>query len=595
MRELSDYRSEFPILEHTTYLINHSLAAMPAKAEERLAEYARMWKERGIRSWGEGWWTMPMTVGDQIGRIVGGAPGTTVMHQNVAVAEAVVLSSFFPVDPARNRVVYERGNFPSVRYLYQAQPGLEVVVCEDDDAIVDAIDERTLLVPISHVLFKTGEIQEIEPIIRRAHEVGAHVILDCYQSAGIVPFDVTALNVDFAVGGSVKWLNGGPGNGWLYVRPDLAERLEPTFTGWQAHERPFGFEEEMDYAAGAARFLTGTPNVPALYAATAGYDLIEEVGVERIRANSLRQTQLLIDLAEAAGFEVRSPKSASTARRHRHRARAGVRGRSQGAHGAADPLRLPSRCRDPPRPALLQLGRRAPVRGRPDRRHRRERRLRAAPRRRRAPLSEPPASSLLMVAPDPLRKALAGFMLGAAGMFATMYSTQAILPELSRDFGISPSRAGLSISVVVLAVAVGGFVWGPVSDRIGRPRAIRMASLLLVPPTLGVALAPGFELLLVCRMLQGLCMPGLLAVGAPYVVEAFVPRIGARAMGYYVSALVVGGLVGRLGVASRERGRRLANGDRAARSVPARSPRSRCVAACPSRSCHRAAAGSRDI
>ena len=150
---------------------------------------------------------------------------------------------------------------------------------------------------------------------------------------------------------------------------------------------------------------------------------------------------------------------------------------------------------------------------------------------------------------DPLQKALAGFMLGAAGMFATMYSTQAILPELSRDFGVSPSRAGLSISVVVLAVAIGGFVWGPVSDRIGRPRAIRMASLLLVPPTIGVALAPGFEALLAFRTLQGLCMPGLLAVGAPYVVEAFVPRIGSRAMGYYVSALVVGGLVGRLGVA----------------------------------------------
>ena len=150
---------------------------------------------------------------------------------------------------------------------------------------------------------------------------------------------------------------------------------------------------------------------------------------------------------------------------------------------------------------------------------------------------------------DPLRKALAGFMLGAAGMFATMYSTQAILPELSRDFDVSPSRAGLTISVVVLAVAIGGFVWGPVSDRIGRPRAIRAASLLLVLPTIGVALAPGLEALLVCRTLQGLCMPGLLAVGAPYIVEAFVPRIGARAMGYYVSALVAGGLVGRLGVA----------------------------------------------
>jgi len=310
VRELLDYRSEFPILEHTTYLINHSLAAMPRRAEERLAEYARMWGERGIRSWAEGWWTMPMTVGDQIGRIVGAPAGTTVMHQNVAVAEAVVLSCFLPIDPRRNRIVYERGNFPSVRYLYQAHPDLDVVVCEDDAAIVDAIDERTLLVPISHVLFKSAEIQDVEPIVRRAHEVGAHVILDCYQSAGIVPLDVTALDVDFAVGGSVKWLCGGPGNGWLYVRPDLAERLEPTYTGWQAHETPFGFEEEMRYASGAARFLTGTPNVPAHYAGTAGYDLIEEIGVDRIRANSLRQTQLLIDLADEAGFAVRTPRAA---------------------------------------------------------------------------------------------------------------------------------------------------------------------------------------------------------------------------------------------------------------------------------------------
>jgi kynureninase len=308
MRELLDYRSEFPILEHTTYLINHSLAAMPRKAEERLREYARMWRERGIRAWGEGWWAMPITVGDQVGRIVGAPPGTTVMHQNVAIAEAVVLSCFLPPDPGRNRVVYERGNFPSVRYLYQAQPELEVVVCEDDEAIVDAIDERTLLVPISHVLFKTAEIQEVEPIVRRAHEVGAHVILDCYQSAGIVPVDVTALGVDFAVGGSVKWLCGGPGNGWLYVRPDLAERLTPTYTGWQAHETPFAFEEEMRYTTGAARFLTGTPNVPAHFAGTAGYDLIEEIGVPRIRENSLRQTQLLIDLAEEAGFDLRSPR-----------------------------------------------------------------------------------------------------------------------------------------------------------------------------------------------------------------------------------------------------------------------------------------------
>src|SRR6266516_4623333 len=301
------YRDRFPILRDCTYLINHSLAAMPARAEDRLLEYARMWRERGIRAWGEGWWEMPITVGDQVGRIVGAPPGSTVMHQNVTIAEEIVLSCFRPPG-LRNRVVYEEANFPSVRYLYQAQPGLEVVCVEDDAAIVEVIDERTLLVPISHVLFKNAEIQDVEPIVRRAHEVGAHVVLDCYQSAGVVPLDLAALGVDFAVGGSVKWLCGGPGNGWLYVRPDLAETLEPTFTGWQAHARPFAFEPELEYADGAARFLTGTPNVPALYAATAGYDLIEEIGIEPIRAKSLRQTQLLIELADAAGFEIGSPR-----------------------------------------------------------------------------------------------------------------------------------------------------------------------------------------------------------------------------------------------------------------------------------------------
>ena len=161
------------------------------------------------------------------------------MHQNVAVAEAIVVSCFRPVEPARNRVVYEEGNFPSVRYLYQAQPDLDVVVVPDDAAIVDAIDERTLLVPITHVLFKTAEIQDVEAIVRRAHEVGAYVVLDAYQSAGIVPLDVTALNVDFAVGGSVKWLCGGPGNGWLYVRPDLAESRSsrPSWAGRRTRAR----------------------------------------------------------------------------------------------------------------------------------------------------------------------------------------------------------------------------------------------------------------------------------------------------------------------------------------------------------------------
>jgi kynureninase len=307
--ELTSYRDRFPILESTTYLINHSLGAMPAEAERRLQRFANEWKKRGARAWGEGWWGTPLSVGDLLGSIIGAPPGTVVMHQNVTVAEAIVLSCY-DLEPPRNRIVFEEGLFPSVRYVQQAWErfGAEVVVCEDADAVIDAIDEHTVLVPVSHVLYKTGEIQPVERIVERAHAAGAHVCLDAYQSAGTVPLDVTELGVEFCVGGSVKWLCGGPGAGWLYVRPEIAERLKPAFAGWQAHAEPFAFEPEMRYADGAARFLTGTPNVPALYAASAGYEIVAELGVGRIRENSMRQTALLVELVDRAGFELSSPR-----------------------------------------------------------------------------------------------------------------------------------------------------------------------------------------------------------------------------------------------------------------------------------------------
>jgi len=307
--ELTDYRDRFPILESTTYLINHSLGAMPAEAERRLERFAHEWRTRGVRAWGEGWWESVFSAGDLVGGIIGAPPRSTVMHQNVTVAEAIVLSCF-DLQPPRNRIIFEEGLFPSVRYVQQAWSrfGADVVICEDAEAVIEAIDERTLLVPVSHVLYLSGEIQPVERVVARAHEAGAYVCLDAYQSAGAVPLDVTALGVEFCVGGSVKWLCGGPGAGWLYVRPDVAERLEPAFAGWQGHARPFAFETEMAPAAGAARFLTGTPNVAANYAASAGYELIAEIGVERIRANSMRQTALLVDLLDTAGFELTSPR-----------------------------------------------------------------------------------------------------------------------------------------------------------------------------------------------------------------------------------------------------------------------------------------------
>jgi kynureninase len=314
---LLSWRPEFPILEHTTYLVSHSLGAMPRAVEERLQEYTDTWSSRGVRAWAEGWWRMPVTVGDAVGRIIGAPPGSVVMHQNVSVCQALILSCF-EFSGRRNKIVYEDLNFPSVMYVYEAHRalGAEVVMVPSDDGIsvplerfLAAIDERTLLVPLSHVIFKSAFIQDVPAIVRRAHEVGALVVADLYQSAGTVPVDVAAWDVDFATGGSVKWLCGGPGAGYLYVAPRLRNSLAPRLTGWMAHRDPFAFEPgAIEYAADATRFLHGTPAVPALYAAQAGYEIVSAAGVEAIRAKSVRQVQLLIDLARDRGFRPHAPE-----------------------------------------------------------------------------------------------------------------------------------------------------------------------------------------------------------------------------------------------------------------------------------------------
>src|SRR5881227_3417955 len=320
--ELLKYRAEFPILEKAVYLISHSLGAMPRATYDRLHEYADIWATRGVRAWAEGWWDMPVTLGNEIGRIIGADANTVVMHQNVSICQSLILSCLLPPkNPKRNKIVFEELNFPSVMYVYEAharQYGLRIERVKSDDGItiplermLAAIDEETLLVPISQVLFKSGFLQDAKAITERAHEVGARVVLDTYQSAGTVPFSVKDLNVDFATGGSVKWLCGGPGAGYLYVRPDLQTILEPRTTGWMAHDAPFAFESSMKYAPGITRFLHGSPSIPALYAARSGYQIINEIGVEAIRAKSVRQTDRLIELAEEAGFRVTSPHNAA--------------------------------------------------------------------------------------------------------------------------------------------------------------------------------------------------------------------------------------------------------------------------------------------
>jgi kynureninase len=316
MDDLLIWRDQFPILARTVYLISHSLGAMPARTRANLQEFADMWATRGIRAWEESWWEMPVTVGDLIGKIIGAGQGEVVMHPNVSICQSIVLSCF-DWTGKRNKVVSEDLNFPSNLYIYNElqRLGARLVTVPSEDGIrvplerlLEAIDEETQLVSVSHVIFRSSHMQNLRAITARAHSVGAKVIADIYHSAGTVPLHVREMGVDFATGGSVKWLCGGPGAGYLYVRRDLWRELKPRVTGWMAHQEPFAFDPgAMDYAEDAFRFLNGTPSVPAMYAARAGYEIINEIGVERIRAKSMRQTARLIDLATEAGFTVKTP------------------------------------------------------------------------------------------------------------------------------------------------------------------------------------------------------------------------------------------------------------------------------------------------
>ncbi|MBV9071903.1 MAG: aminotransferase class V-fold PLP-dependent enzyme [Acidobacteria bacterium] len=318
------YRERFPILSRTKYLVSHSLGAMPEATRDALVEYADLWASRGVRAWGDRWWMMSIEVGDIIAPLIGAPPGSVVMLPNVTTAEAVVLSSF-DYDTPRNRVVIVDGEFPSVRYIYDRlarRLGAEIVTVPHDssglgfdlDRLLAAIDERTQIVPIGHILFESSYMIDVEAITKRCREVGATLVLDVFQSAGIVPVDVTGWDVPIAVGGVLKWLCGGPGGSFLYVDPKLRPKLEPSFTGWMAHANPFGFEPPpMRFRDDALRFALGTPPIPALYAAREGPKVVAEAcggDMQIIREKSLRQTQRIIDLADARGFELRTPREA---------------------------------------------------------------------------------------------------------------------------------------------------------------------------------------------------------------------------------------------------------------------------------------------
>ena len=318
---LLQYRAEFPILERTTYLISNSLGAMPRGVHAALAVYADSWATRGVRAWEEQWWSLAGSVGDQIAGLLHAPPGSVAVHGNVTQCQATVASCFDFTGP-RNKIVYSDLNFPSVMYFWEGQRryGARIEMVPTDDGVrvplerlLAAIDEQTLLVPISHVTFRSSFLQDAKAIVTKAHKVGALVVLDAFQSLGSgVMVDVAELDVDFCCGGVLKWLCGGPGVAYLYVRPDLAARLEPSFTGWFAHEQPFQFEAgPTRYTTGPYRFMNGTTGVPALFAAEPGLRILCALSQPSIRAKSQRQTSRLIELADARGWRVNAPRRAS--------------------------------------------------------------------------------------------------------------------------------------------------------------------------------------------------------------------------------------------------------------------------------------------
>jgi kynureninase len=311
------FREEFPILEKTTYLVSNSLGPMPRTVPARLAEYARDWGDLGVKAWNRGWWELPVDVGNEIAPLINADDGEIVMMPNVTIAQTAVLSSI-DFTKERDTVVMTELDFPSVRYAFAEMSerlGARVVVVRSDDGLtidrdrlLAAIDERTRLVAVSHVLFRSSFFMDVDAICARAHDVGALVSLDSFHAVGVVPVDVKRSKTDFLTGGVLKWLCGGPGGCFLYVSPSVRDELKPALTGWQAHARPFAFEETMEFTSGAFRWLNGTPVIPALYAAAEGPKILRRVGVAAIREKSVRLTSHLIDLADARGYTVNAPR-----------------------------------------------------------------------------------------------------------------------------------------------------------------------------------------------------------------------------------------------------------------------------------------------
>ncbi len=317
-KDLDKIRGNFPILKKCVYLISNSLGAVPLQVRDALERYYKLWAEEGVSAWEKEWWMLSKKVGDEVASLIGAEKDSVAMMTNATLSHWVALSTQFSQKKGRrNKVVMTDHDFPSILYALakmcsfmgweldivrsRARPGIAV------EEILDRVDETTLCVATSQVYFKSAFIQDVDRIAQHARSRGVLTLIDGYHAPGTIPVNVRKMGIDFYVGGCLKWLCGGPGNAFLYVRPKLREELEPLLTGWLAHKNPFGFSQKMDYTDGSYKLMSGTPPIPCLYTAMAGLDIIGKIGIGSIRQKSIEQTNKLIEKALERGFLIHTP------------------------------------------------------------------------------------------------------------------------------------------------------------------------------------------------------------------------------------------------------------------------------------------------
>jgi len=317
--QINRRREEFPTLASGIHLLSHSLGPMPRAARESMNAYVEAWEHHTSEdAWATSWWEMSARVGDRIAALIGGAPGSIQIQPNASIALSSVASCFDFTATKRNKVITSALDFPSMEYVWDAQKriGARVEVVPSDDGItiplariLEEIDDTTCLVALSHVSFRSSYRVDAKAIVERAHQHGALVLFDAYQSAGAMELHASDWEADFLIGGTIKWLCGGPACGYLYVRPDLQKALQPRLTGWVAHEAPFEFSHApIRYDDSVRRFAQGTPSIPALYSVLPGLQIIGEVGVRTIQAESKRRTEWMIEFALDHGWKVNTPR-----------------------------------------------------------------------------------------------------------------------------------------------------------------------------------------------------------------------------------------------------------------------------------------------